>query len=85
MSRADCERFQDVMSEYIDAELPAEDATALEQHVASCPACAGYLETLRETVALCRSTPRPCLGRDCVERAIAAAREELARRGLIAP
>ena len=43
------------LSEYLDGELAAADAAALETHLASCAACRATLEELRRVVARARS------------------------------
>ena|SRR2546426_7424966 len=44
----------DRLSEYLDDELEARDAQALEGHLAECPSCAATLEQLRMVVARAR-------------------------------
>jgi hypothetical protein len=50
-------RFQEQLSAYIDAELPAKDALALDAHLQSCDACARELEELRLTSAALQELP----------------------------
>lgn len=83
MSEHLCERLRESMSAFVDGELPSAEAVELARHVSECAACERYLATLRETVDACRSAPRPCLGEDCLQRAISAAKAELLKRNLI--
>jgi anti-sigma factor RsiW len=45
-----CAYYLVMMSEYIDNELPAEDAAELESHIALCNTCANELAALRSTI-----------------------------------
>lgn len=48
-----CKRIFAMLSEYLDAELPARNCRELERHLAGCTPCIAYLESLRNTVAAC--------------------------------
>ncbi len=48
----------DWIEPYVDGDLPAEDARALESHLASCDSCRRDLEGLRTLVGRARSLPR---------------------------
>jgi len=50
----DCKRIFAALSEYLDLELPPEACRELEAHLAGCPPCVEFADSLRETVALCR-------------------------------
>ncbi len=80
---SECVRIQAALSEYLDGELPPDLRQEVQAHLGGCAICRVYCETLRETVALCRQSPRPPVDRECLRRAARAAREELARRGLL--
>jgi anti-sigma factor RsiW len=54
-SHLHCLELFEKLSEYIDGELEAADRRAIEAHVAGCIACLACLQTLRQTVALCRT------------------------------
>jgi anti-sigma factor RsiW len=51
-------RAQAHFSELIDGTLAQADKTALEQHLAGCPACQGELEAFRQTMAALRGAAR---------------------------
>jgi len=53
-----CNEIQARLSEYLDGALGAEEAAALEGHVAQCAACKGELEALRRTVQAVGELPR---------------------------
>ena len=45
---ADCERYRDLISEYIDGTISGEDQAELFHHIESCSDCAQLLETYAE-------------------------------------
>ena len=47
------------LSEYLDGSLGESDRRRLEGHLASCPPCAAYLNTLRATVQALGTLPAP--------------------------
>jgi RNA polymerase sigma-70 factor (ECF subfamily) len=51
----ECRRIFALLSEYLDAELPAETCDEIEAHLSDCPPCLEFLESLRRTVELCRT------------------------------
>ena len=54
MATRECMKMFAALSEYLDGELPARNCRELERHLADCPPCLAYLETLRTTAAACR-------------------------------
>jgi len=54
MASRECMKMFAALSEYLDGELPAHNCRELERHMADCPPCLAYLETLRTTAAACR-------------------------------
>jgi len=50
-----CEEIFSILSDYLNLELPANICQAVEKHLAECPPCIEFLESLRKTVELCRS------------------------------
>ena len=50
----DCEKTQDRMADYLLDNLSEQDSDALKEHVAQCPSCAEYLQTLRDEKDLLR-------------------------------
>jgi RNA polymerase sigma-70 factor (ECF subfamily) len=54
----------ELLSQYLDVELPAGACREIEEHLSGCSPCEEFAESLRKTVALCRSyrmreMPRP--------------------------
>jgi anti-sigma factor RsiW len=54
----DCKDLFAALSQYLDAELPEGDCAAIEAHIADCPPCVEFVNSLKQTVNLCKS-PRP--------------------------
>ena len=47
-----------LLSEYLDAELPAETCEKIEAHLADCPPCLKLFESLKRTIDLCHELGR---------------------------
>jgi predicted anti-sigma-YlaC factor YlaD len=59
-----CEQVFALLSEYLDAELDLKTCEDIEKHLAGCPPCIEFLNSLRRSVRLCREcepsvTPPP--------------------------
>jgi len=52
------------LSEYLDGELDPSLCSGIETHLAECPPCQAFLESLRRTVRLVSSVPDPEIGED---------------------
>jgi RNA polymerase sigma-70 factor, ECF subfamily len=79
-----CREIFAKLSEYIEFELPPEACREMEQHLARCPPCIEFTQSLRRTVELCRQYrpaefPAP-LAREARDRLEAAYRDMLAAR-----
>jgi hypothetical protein len=53
-----CRECQDKLNEYLDGELSAEKAAAIEEHTSQCSQCAEELEGLRQTIDALHDLPR---------------------------
>ncbi len=49
-----CGEIFAMLSAYLDLELPPETCREIEEHLAGCPPCIEFTESLRKTVDLCR-------------------------------
>ena len=49
-----CKEVFAMLSEYLDLELPPEECREIEEHLAGCPPCIEFANSLRKTVELCR-------------------------------
>ena len=62
-----CKEIFALLSEYLDLELPPEACGKIQAHIANCPPCVEFAESLRKTVELCRqyqptAMPEPLSG-----------------------
>lgn len=53
----DCSRIEQLLSEYLESSLPAEEAEHLTTHLKSCTSCSALLNEMRKIVSLCESYP----------------------------
>jgi hypothetical protein len=49
----ECKEIFSLLSEYLNLELPPEACQEIETHLAGCPPCIEFAESLRKTVELC--------------------------------
>lgn len=47
-----CKEVVEVLTDYLEGELPPEGRAALEQHLLTCEPCATYLQQLRTSISL---------------------------------
>ena len=52
--RIPCQVFVELVTEYLDGALPAEDVARIDAHLALCPGCVTLVEQFRDTVRLAR-------------------------------
>jgi len=50
-----CKEVFALLSDYLNLELPPEACQEIESHLAGCPPCIEFMESLRKTVELCRA------------------------------
>lgn len=50
----DCKEIFELLSEYIDAELPPELCDSLRSHIEGCGPCVEFLHSLEKTIELCK-------------------------------
>src|ERR1035441_677122 len=50
-----CQEIFSLLSDYLNLELPPDACQEIEAHLAGCPPCIVFAESLRRTVELCRS------------------------------
>lgn len=46
-----CKELVEVVSDYLEGRLPANDRRRLEEHLDECPYCAEYIDQMRLTIA----------------------------------
>jgi anti-sigma factor RsiW len=59
-----CAEIVDLLSEYLDRELPPDTCSIIQEHLENCADCREESESLRKTMVLCRQyvshdRPRP--------------------------
>jgi anti-sigma factor RsiW len=79
-----CREIFELLSEYLDLELPPEACAEIESHMADCAPCVEFAESLKKTIALCQEhqpgvMPLP-LSEDAKTRLQAAWQQVLASR-----
>lgn len=47
-----CSELVELVTDYVEGVLPAEERMRFEQHVMICEGCTNYLEQMRETIRL---------------------------------
>ena len=52
-----CQTFVELVTAYLEGQLPAEDRVAFEEHMRLCPGCDRYLEQFRTTISLLGQLP----------------------------
>jgi anti-sigma factor RsiW len=64
MSEMACNELVDVITEYLEGTLPADDRRRFELHLRDCPFCTTYVEQMRATVARLGDQPGDTLSSD---------------------
>ena len=49
-----CRELVELITDYVDGALSAEDRTRFDAHLAICPSCVTYVEQTRQTIATLR-------------------------------
>jgi anti-sigma factor RsiW len=80
---SNCKEIFALLSQYFDLELPSDACQEVEAHLAECPPCIEFAESLRRTVELCRQyrpteLPEP-ISRQARQQLLAAYRKALNR------
>jgi anti-sigma factor RsiW len=52
-----CKELVELVTDYFEGSLPAQDRGRFEEHMMSCPPCRAHLEQLRTTMRLLGSIP----------------------------
>lgn len=47
-----CRELVELVTEYLEGTLPAEEVAAIEAHLDECPGCRAYLDQMRATIAV---------------------------------
>ncbi|MBI1374388.1 MAG: anti-sigma factor [Phycisphaera sp.] len=49
-----CRDLIEFLADYIEGELPAEEAADFTKHLDACPPCKQYVDSYRQTIVACR-------------------------------
>lgn len=60
-SKADCLKILRGLSAYLDDELASDVCREIRKHLGACPNCEVFLDSLRQTITLCRHVEPPPL------------------------
>ncbi len=52
-----CVELVELLTDYLEGALPADEVVAVETHLAGCTACRRYLDQMRATIAALGSVP----------------------------
>lgn len=55
MKHSECKDVFALLSQYLDEELPGDVCDEIESHIAGCPPCVEFVESLKKSIGLCRS------------------------------
>jgi anti-sigma factor RsiW len=70
-----CRELVELVSDYLERALPADQHLRFEAHIAGCEHCAAYLRQMRETLALLGTLPADALSREAEDELRVAFRE----------
>jgi anti-sigma factor RsiW len=55
MEDLSCQELVELVTDYLECALPAEQRARFDAHLSECPGCERYLEQMRATIALARA------------------------------
>jgi anti-sigma factor RsiW len=65
----------EIITDYLEDALPAEDRRRVEEHLAICEGCTSYLEQMRETIRLTGMAPEEQIPEEQKQRLVEAFRD----------
>jgi anti-sigma factor RsiW len=57
LSNMSCQELAELVTEYLEGTLPADDQERFEEHLETCPRCQTYLEQMRQTIRMLGQLP----------------------------
>ena len=69
-----CKELVELVTDYLEGTMPAEDRRRFETHLEICPFCVTYLEQMRETIAIVGELREDSIAAGSRERVLAAFR-----------
>ncbi len=76
-----CKEFVELVTDYIEGALPADETRRFEEHLALCPGCDTYLGQMRQTISLLGTLPEEAIPAAAQEELLDAFREWKKSRG----
>jgi anti-sigma factor RsiW len=70
-----CRELVELVTDYLEGALPADQHARFETHIAGCVNCAAYLRQMRETIVLLGTLPADALSREAEDDLRAAFRD----------
>ena len=55
----DCKQIFELLSQYLDREMPPAECEEIERHIRDCAPCVEFVESLRKAVQICKGCPPP--------------------------
>jgi len=80
MKEPDCKTMFELLSQYLDRELPAATCDELERHIQNCAPCVEFVNSLRQSIRLCRqfeTAEQPPEIPDSVKKSLSAAYRQM--------
>jgi anti-sigma factor RsiW len=62
-----CQEFVELITDYLEGELPPDQVAAVEHHLDQCPPCQRYLAQIRTTIAALGYLPLHSLSDDAYD------------------
>jgi anti-sigma factor RsiW len=69
-----CKELVEVITEYLEGTLAAEDRAAFERHLAGCDGCTAYFDQMRQTISALGKLPPESLSPEAERNLLAAFR-----------
>jgi anti-sigma factor RsiW len=69
-----CNELVEVITEYLEGTLPAEDRSRFDEHIAECDGCTNYLDQMRQMIAALGHLPPESLSPEAEETLLTAFR-----------
>jgi len=69
-----CQELVELVTDYLEAALPASEQARFEAHLAACPGCTTYLAQVRQTIGALGRVPAPPIPDSMIDELLAAFR-----------
>lgn len=67
-----CQELVELLTDYLEGALPADEVAAIEAHLAACPHCERYLRQMRTTIRMLGRVPAQTLSDEAMDMLLAA-------------